>query len=98
MRERTHLSFEFQGGMTALHQLQDLGAPTAQAESVCEAIIRHQDPGSTGTISAMGCLVQLATEFGMVVPPPFPVVPSRLVQSYSLPLPRAFHEARPTPR
>ncbi|KAF2719976.1 cyanamide hydratase [Polychaeton citri CBS 116435] len=62
-RAATHMSFEFQGGFIALQQLQSFGAPQAQAESVCEAIIRHQDPGETGTISRMGQLVQLATEF-----------------------------------
>lgn len=64
-RDDTHMSFEFQGGFIALQQLQAFGAAKAQAESVCEAIIRHQDPGETGTISRMGQLVQIATEFGM---------------------------------
>ncbi|KAK4542354.1 hypothetical protein LTR36_006810 [Oleoguttula mirabilis] len=62
-RSDTHMSFEFQGGFMALQQLQAFDAPKAQAESVCEAIIRHQDPGETGTISRMGQLVQIATEF-----------------------------------
>ncbi|KAI7383697.1 hypothetical protein KC336_g18325 [Hortaea werneckii] len=62
-RSETHMSFEFQSGFLALQKLQSLGAPKAQAESVCEAIIRHQDPGETGTISRMGQLVQIATEF-----------------------------------
>ena len=57
------MSFEFQGGFIALQHLQSFGSPLAQAESVCEAIIRHQDPGETGTISRMGQLVQIATEF-----------------------------------
>ena len=61
----THMSFDFQGGFIALAKLQELGAPKIQAESVAEAIIRHQDPGETGMISAMGQLVQIATEFGM---------------------------------
>ena len=63
-RNDTHLSFEFHGGFLALQQLQAFGAPRAQAESVAEAIIRHQDPGASGTISRMGQLVQIATEFG----------------------------------
>lgn len=58
------MSFEFQGGFIALTKLHALGVPQAQAESVAEAIIRHQDPGESGTISRMGQLVQLATEFG----------------------------------
>jgi len=62
-RDETHLSFEFHGGFIALQELQRCGAPRAQAESVCEAIIRHQDPGESGTISRMGQVVQLATEF-----------------------------------
>ena len=59
------MSFDFQGGFIALNKLQELGAPKIQAESVAEAIIRHQDPGETGTISAMGQLIQVATELGM---------------------------------
>jgi len=62
-RGDTHMSFEWHGGFMALQELQGFGAPRAQAESVCEAIIRHQDPGETGTISRMGQLVQIATEF-----------------------------------
>ncbi|KAK0284570.1 hypothetical protein LTR91_013542 [Friedmanniomyces endolithicus] len=62
-RNDTHLSFEFHGGLMALQRLQEFGAPKAQAESVCEAIIRHQDPGETGMITRLGQLVQLATEF-----------------------------------
>ena len=41
-----------------------MGAPRGQAESVAEAIIRHQDPVETGTITTVGLLVQLATQFG----------------------------------
>jgi hypothetical protein len=58
------MSFDFQGGFIALAKLQEFGAAKIQAESVAEAIIRHQDPGETGTISAMGQLIQVATEFG----------------------------------
>ena len=43
----------------------DLHAPTAQAEAVTEAIIRHQDIGTTGKITSLGQLLQLATIFGM---------------------------------
>jgi cyanamide hydratase len=60
----THMSFEFQGAFIALAKLQEFGAPKVQAESVAEAIIRHQDPGETGTVSAMVQLIQIATEFG----------------------------------
>ncbi|KAF2121397.1 hypothetical protein BDV96DRAFT_640789 [Lophiotrema nucula] len=62
----TRLSFEFSGGFLALNLLQQLGASKSQAESVCEAIIRHQDLGDSGNITSVGQLVQLATVFDNV--------------------------------
>jgi cyanamide hydratase len=69
----TKLSFEFYGGLLALEVLQQKGsevaaaaAPKDQAESVVEAIIRHQDLCETGKITAVGQLLQLATIFGML--------------------------------
>jgi len=60
----TRMSFEFHGGLLALDLLQhQCGAPQALAESVCEAIIRHQDLGETGSITSVGQLIQLATVF-----------------------------------
>ena len=58
------MSFEFYGGILALNVLKEHECPTGQAESVAEAIIRHQDPVETGTIHTLGLLVQLATQFG----------------------------------
>ena len=60
------MSFEFYGGVLA-HSLlhKDLSAPTVQAEAVTEAIIRHQDIGTSGKITTLGQLIQLATIFGM---------------------------------
>jgi cyanamide hydratase len=60
----TLMSFEFYGGMLALDLLGKEGAPKAQAESVAEAVMRHQDLGDTGTLSSIGALIQLATIFG----------------------------------
>ncbi|OKL59794.1 hypothetical protein UA08_04526 [Talaromyces atroroseus] len=64
----TRLSFEFYGGYLALDVLQNGDAnaiaPREQAESVAEAIIRHQDLCEVGKITAVGQLVQLATIFG----------------------------------
>ncbi|KAF2265814.1 cyanamide hydratase [Lojkania enalia] len=59
----THMSFEFQGGLLALNILQEHGASKSQAESVCEAIFRHQDLEDSGNISSVGQLIQLATVF-----------------------------------
>jgi len=59
----TLLSFEFYGGMIALELLLKEGSPRPQAESVSEAVIRHQDLGTVGTITTIGALVQLATIF-----------------------------------
>lgn len=61
----THMSFEFYGGTLAFDLLtKELHAPIEQAESVAEAIIRHQDIGETGKITTLGLLIQLATIFG----------------------------------
>ncbi|KAL5340217.1 hypothetical protein BJX70DRAFT_127855 [Aspergillus crustosus] len=71
----TKLSFEFWGGYLALdvlqndhdhdHERPEGGAVASQfqAESVAEAIIRHQDLRDVGTITAIGQLIQLATIF-----------------------------------
>ena len=58
------MSFDIYGGLVALDFLKAKGAPAPQAESVAEAIIRHQDPVKIGTIHAIGLLIQLATQFG----------------------------------
>ncbi|KFZ20416.1 hypothetical protein V501_00156 [Pseudogymnoascus sp. VKM F-4519 (FW-2642)] len=60
----TLLSFEFYSGLLVLDVLKKEGAPKAMAESVAEAVIRHQDLGETGTITSIGAVVQLATIFG----------------------------------
>lgn len=46
-----------------LDVLKKEGAPVEQAESVAEAVMRHQDLGDTGTLTRIGGLVQLATIF-----------------------------------
>lgn len=61
----TLMSFEFYGGIIALQLLLREEAPKAQAESVAEAVMRHQDLGEVGTISTVGLVIQLATVFGM---------------------------------
>ena len=38
-----------------------LGAPVAQAESVAETIIRHQDLGETGNVTTLTAVVHFAT-------------------------------------
>lgn len=60
----THLSFEFYGGILALDLVgKKLGVRQSQAEAVAEAIFRHQDLGTTGKITFLGQLIQLATIF-----------------------------------
>ncbi|KAK4153025.1 hypothetical protein C8A00DRAFT_44029 [Chaetomidium leptoderma] len=69
----TLLSFEFHGAITALHLLSSpaYGAPAPQAEAVCEAIIRHQDLGTQGTIPFLGQIIQLATVYDNLGARPF---------------------------
>lgn len=72
----TQMSFEFQGAFTALHLLQESPQYSAlssqsQAEAVAEAIIRHQDIGSTGSITFLGQVIQLATLYDNVGARPY---------------------------
>ncbi len=63
----THLSFEFYGGILALDLVgRQFGGPQSQAEAVCEAIIRHADLGTVGSITFLGQLLQLATIYDNV--------------------------------
>ncbi|KAI1791466.1 cyanamide hydratase [Ganoderma leucocontextum] len=39
----THMSFEFKGAIVARDLILGLGGPEPEADSVCDAIIRHQD-------------------------------------------------------
>lgn len=71
------MSFEFKGGFLALGVLQEKQqgegdgiAPQDQAESIAEAIIRHQDLCSKGNITALGQLLQLASLLGISTHPP----------------------------
>jgi cyanamide hydratase len=64
----TLMSFEFFGGMLAHNVLKEKNAPAEQAEAVCEAIIRHQDSAEIGTITTLGLLVQIATQYGKLHP------------------------------
>ncbi|KAK2879542.1 hypothetical protein FQN49_000762 [Arthroderma sp. PD_2] len=77
----TRMSFELYGGFLAMDLLQypinehastiidperRVTASNAMAESVVEAIMRHQDIRETGKITAVGQLIQLATIFDNV--------------------------------
>lgn len=57
------MSFEYYGGYLSLDLLRSHDAPGEQAEAVAEAVIRHQDIGESGKITALGQLIQLATIF-----------------------------------
>ncbi|KAG6013315.1 hypothetical protein E4U54_006876 [Claviceps lovelessii] len=62
----TRMSFEFHGGLQAMHVLKEFGADQDQADAACEAIIRHQDLGTLGSITFLGQLIQLATIYDNV--------------------------------
>lgn len=70
----THLSFEYFGGMLARELIlktaakHDLDAAYAQgvADSACETIIRHQDVGKRGFVSANTLLIHIGTLFGVL--------------------------------
>ncbi|KAL1744302.1 hypothetical protein HDZ31DRAFT_74318 [Schizophyllum fasciatum] len=58
----TRLSFEFAGAILARERLLAHGAPAEQADSVAEAVIRHQDIFvAGGNITTLGQVLQLAT-------------------------------------
>ncbi|EMD34899.1 hypothetical protein CERSUDRAFT_116436 [Gelatoporia subvermispora B] len=58
----TKMSFEFKGAIVARDLILQLGAPEDQADSVCDAIIRHQDIFvKGGNITVIGQILQLAT-------------------------------------
>ncbi|KAJ7578308.1 hypothetical protein C8J56DRAFT_360759 [Mycena floridula] len=58
----TKLSFEFKGAIVARDLILSLGGVEDQADSVCDAIIRHQDIFVTGgNITMIGQILQLST-------------------------------------
>ncbi|OCB87623.1 cyanamide hydratase [Sanghuangporus baumii] len=58
----TKMSFEFKGAIVARELLLANGGIEDQADSVCEAIIRHQDIfAKGGNITMIGQIIQLAT-------------------------------------
>ncbi len=67
----TNMSFEFYGGIKALHVLEAAGATQDQAAAVCECVIRHQDLGTAGHITFLGQLIQLATVYDNVSEHPY---------------------------
>lgn len=63
-RATSNMSFEWLGGLIALEDMMAFGAPRAQAESVFEALVRLRLRSTSGSLSRMGQLVQLAVELG----------------------------------
>lgn len=58
----TKLSFEFKGAIVARDLILSLGGVDDQADSVCDAIVRHQDIFvKGGNITMIGQVLQLAT-------------------------------------
>lgn len=64
----TKMSFDFYGAVVAMEFLKGIGAEKDLREAVGEAIIRHQDLGETGEITAVGGLVQVVTVLGRHFP------------------------------
>jgi cyanamide hydratase len=60
----TKLSFEYYGGFLAHDIITKSGGSQDLAESVTEAIIRHQDFIEDGMITTVGQLIQLSTKLG----------------------------------
>ncbi|KAK4173630.1 hypothetical protein QBC36DRAFT_245037 [Triangularia setosa] len=75
----TLLSFEFQGGIIALDLLKEYSGSKPQAEAVAEAIIRHQDLGTVGTITTLGQILQLATVYDNMSLRPYLIHPDTKV-------------------
>ena len=61
----TNMSFEYYGGMIAHNIITKNGGSQNLAESVTEAIIRHQDFIMNGMITTVGQVLQLATILGI---------------------------------
>lgn len=58
----TKLSFEFYGGYISRELiLRETGGDTDYADAVAEAIIRHQELTTTGFITTLGLILQIAT-------------------------------------
>ncbi len=64
----TKLSFEYYGGFLAHDIITKNGGPQDLAESVTEAIIRHQDFIEDGMITTVGQVIQLSTKLGKGTP------------------------------
>ena len=61
----TKMSFEFKGAIVARDLILSLKGAEDQADSVCDAIIRHQDIFvNGGNITMIGQILQLATILG----------------------------------
>ncbi|KAF9367687.1 hypothetical protein CPB97_005417 [Podila verticillata] len=57
----TKMSFDFKGAFLASSWLSDASAPQDLVDAVAETIIRHQDVGTTGSITLLGGITIVAT-------------------------------------
>ncbi|KAF9282496.1 hypothetical protein BGZ74_002134 [Mortierella antarctica] len=57
----TKMSFDFKGAFIASSWLSEASAPQDLIDSVAETIIRHQDIGTTGSITILGGITIVAT-------------------------------------
>ena len=87
----TRLSYEFWAGVHALEVLQqgDGVSERDQAESVCEAVIRHQDVQDKGFVTLVTQMIQLGTLLDNVgAPQPAKWVHSQTIESVNQRWPR----------
>lgn len=57
----TKMSFEFYGGLIAREWVLEHTEDSEYADAVSEAVIRHQDLGTTGYITTLGLIIQIST-------------------------------------
>ncbi|KDQ55949.1 hypothetical protein JAAARDRAFT_133045 [Jaapia argillacea MUCL 33604] len=84
----TKLSFEFKGAIVARDLILSLGGVEDQADSVCDAIVRHQDIFvKGGNITMVGQILQLSTILGQSSPRANLIHP-RLIETTTAAYPR----------
>ncbi|KAJ3052088.1 hypothetical protein HK097_006914, partial [Rhizophlyctis rosea] len=82
--KKTKMSFELYGGILSLEEVVKAGGGREMAESVCESVVRHQDLGVRGFVSANTALVQMATIMDNTGKNTFLIHPTTLQEIHTL--------------